>query len=392
MKEGWEIKKLGEVCDINSGSTPLRGNKLFWENGTIPWFTIEDIRVQGRTITYTNQNITELALNKLKLFPIDTVLLCCTASVGEYALTKIPITSNQQFNGLSVIDKNQLFPNYLLHFCSTLKDTLLNLSGKTTIDFVSQSKVKEIEIPLPPLPEQQRIVQLLDEAFEKIDTLKANAERNLQNAKELFQSALTEELKPKEGWEEKSIGEICNLIDSLHITPKYSQEGYPMVRVTEIKYGELDVSKALKVDEKTYKEFSRKHIPKTGDIVFSRVGASFGVSSLVVNDIEFCLGQNTVFIIPKINSLYSYYFLNSRLARDQMNKLVAGAAQPTISLKSIKELIMPIPTVVEQQTIVEHLDALSARCKALEINYQKTITQCDEMKKAVLAKAFNGEL
>src|SRR5450830_1355105 len=94
-KDKWKRMKLGEVCEIYNGSTPLRGKDEYWTNGTIPWFTIDDIREQGREITYTRQKITKLAYQStsVKLIPAESVLLCCTASVGEYAITKIPLTT-----------------------------------------------------------------------------------------------------------------------------------------------------------------------------------------------------------------------------------------------------------------------------------------------------------
>ncbi len=192
----WEIKKLGELCEIVNGSTPLRTNKDFWENGNFPWFTIDDIRTQGRVITATKQKVTEAALSKLKVLPIDTVLLCCTASVGEYAITKIELTTNQQFNGLVVKDKDQLHPEFLMYYCSALKDRLLELSGKTTIDFIAISKIKNLNIPLPPLSEQKRIVAILDQAFEVIAKAKENTEQNLKNTKEIFESYLQLALSP----------------------------------------------------------------------------------------------------------------------------------------------------------------------------------------------------
>lgn len=196
--DDWEEKKLGEVCEIVNGSTPLRTNKDFWENGSFPWFTIDDIRTQGRVITTTKQKVTEAALSKLKVLPVDTVLLCCTASVGEYAITKIELTTNQQFNGLVVKDKDQLHPEFLMYYCSTLKDRLLELSGKTTIDFIAISKIKNLNIPLPPLSEQKKIVQELDalraetQKLEAIYTQKINALDELQ--KSLLQKAFAGEL------------------------------------------------------------------------------------------------------------------------------------------------------------------------------------------------------
>ena len=111
----WITLELGEICDITNGSTPLRTNKEFWENGTINWFTIEDIRKFGREITQTTQFITEKALKdtSIKIVPINTVLLCCTASVGEYAIAKIPLTMNQQFNGL-ILKTDKVLPESVL--------------------------------------------------------------------------------------------------------------------------------------------------------------------------------------------------------------------------------------------------------------------------------------
>ena len=217
MKKGWVIRKLGDVCDILNGSTPLRTNKDFWGNGIIPWFTIDDIREQGRIITSTKQNVTKLALTKLRLLPKDTILLCCTASVGEYAIAKIELTTNQQFNGLVIKDKNELYPEYLYYYCSTLKGKLLRLSGKTTIDFIAISKLKELKVLFPPLPEQKRIVATLDKCFTAIDKAKANAEQNYKNAKELFESYLQEVLGGEEdhaktprrkGWEVRKLKDL----------------------------------------------------------------------------------------------------------------------------------------------------------------------------------------
>ena len=135
MKQGWEIKKLGEVCDIVNGSTPLRTNKDFWVDGNYPWFTIDDIRKQGRIINETKQKVTQAAVKKLRILPVDTILLCCTASIGEYAITKIELTTNQQFNGLVIKNKKEILPIFLFYFSSTLKDILSDLSGKATNRF-----------------------------------------------------------------------------------------------------------------------------------------------------------------------------------------------------------------------------------------------------------------
>jgi restriction endonuclease S subunit len=192
MKKVWQRKSLGELCEIRNGSTPSKSNPAYWEGGTVPWFTIDDIREQGRTITSTRRTITQAALEEtsVKLLPSDSVLLCCTASVGECAITRIPLTTNQQFNGLVIRNRAELSADFLFHYAATLKGELLGLSGKTTIDFIPISRLRDVTVPVPPLREQQRIVGILDEAFEGIATAKGIAGKKVAALDELKDSLL----------------------------------------------------------------------------------------------------------------------------------------------------------------------------------------------------------
>ena len=158
------------MCSIVNGFTPLRSESRFWDCGTINWFTVEDIKNQGEIIYSTKQKITDEATSKERIVRAGSVLLCCTASVGQCALAKIDLTTNQQFNALTVKDVNSsiLTDNYLFWFAKTLKPTLHRLSGKTTFEFVSVKKVGNILIPLPPLKEQQRIVAQIEKLFEQL--------------------------------------------------------------------------------------------------------------------------------------------------------------------------------------------------------------------------------
>ncbi len=169
--ENISYKKIGDVLDVFNGSTPSRKDKSYWEGGDIPWFTIDDIRNQGFCIKETTQKITSKALEEtsVKLLPKHSVLLCCTASVGEVAFTEIKLTTNQQFNGLVVKDeyKNDIDPKYIYWCCTNLKKELIRNSGSTSFNFLSVTKLKEIEIPLPHLEVQQQIVDEL-EGYQKI--------------------------------------------------------------------------------------------------------------------------------------------------------------------------------------------------------------------------------
>lgn len=173
---------LGECCNILNGSTPSKQDATYWDNGNIPWFTIEDVRNQGRVIRFTSKHITEKALNEtsVKLLPPNTVLLCCTASVGEYAITEIPITTNQQFNGLIVKKEFQdkLNPRFLYHLSSAFKDELIRISGQTSFNFVSVGVLKTLQIPLPPISTQEEIVAEIEKCQNEIEELQTRINEN----------------------------------------------------------------------------------------------------------------------------------------------------------------------------------------------------------------------
>lgn len=156
---------IGQLCDIFGGATPARTNKEYWENGTCPWFTVEDLHNQGAHIWKTEQHITEAALKKVKKYPVDTVLLCCTsATIGSVAYSHIPLSSNQQFNGLVVKDRNKLRPEFLFYNCTLLKDELLKQCGKTTFAFVPRGTLEKIEIFCPDIHVQNQFVKVLEQA------------------------------------------------------------------------------------------------------------------------------------------------------------------------------------------------------------------------------------
>ena len=177
----WRTVKLGDVCKIVNGSTPLRKEKKFWVDGNVSWFTIDDMREQGRDIFFTKQHVTQAAVNekKVKLIPANSVLLCCTASIGEVAIARKEMATNQQFNSLTPTIA-ELCCDYLYYVATTLKSKLLQSSGTTTISFLSMTKLKEIEIPLPPLTEQERIVAKLDTVFAEIDEAIALVDKQIQ--------------------------------------------------------------------------------------------------------------------------------------------------------------------------------------------------------------------
>ena len=171
-------------------------------------------------------------------------------------------------------------------------------------------------------------------------------------------------------WSMQRLDQVATIIDSLHKTPTYSDAGHPMVRVTDVQGGFLKTADALRVSQDVFDEFTRRYKPKRGDIVFSRVG-TYGNVSYVNTDEDFCLGQNTALLLPKINGRYLHLVLQSARARRQIDDLAVGSTQKTISLKSIAALQIPVPPCDELEAIAAELGALDDK---IELNRRMNAT------------------
>ena len=399
MREGWQTTKFNVLFNVGSAKRVLKAQ---WQSEGVPFY-------RGREITkLSNHGHVDNDLFISEELYSEYKSKYGVPSAGDIVITAIGTIGNSYivreddrfyYKDASVLclkkisDTDSRFINYWLK-SSQMKSQLEEGNG-ATVDTLTISKVKNLDITLPPLPEQKRIVAILDEAFEGIDAAIANTQKNLSNARELFDSYLNDVFINKgEGCSWQSLGDICELIDSLHKTPKYVEDGgYPMIRVTDIKNGSLNLAGAKRVSKDVFDEFSKRHKPNIGDIVLSRVG-TYGVPALVTSHEQFCLGQNTVFIVPSssINSKMLLNFLRCPASIRQIDELVEGTTQPTISLKNIKRIQIPVLSKKDQEKIVFVIEALSAKTNDLESNYQQKLEALNQLKQSLLAKAFSGEL
>ena len=266
-------------------------------------------------------------------------------------------------------------------------------------NFIKIGNFKEYEVEYPSIIEQLRLVSILDEAFEKIDTIKANAERNLQNAKELFESALAEELKPKEGWEEKKLGEIATFRNGMNFTRTGKGDVIQIVGVKDFQksfWVPFDSLETVTLDGKLneidqLKENDILAVRSNGNpmligrtLLTGKVNGSISHSGFTIR-----IRLDSTVISP----IYLCHYLKTQKTRKELVDSGNGVGIKSLNQGSLSSLSIYFPKLIsEQQSIVQKLDILSEQCSNLETNYQKTITQCEELKKAVLAKAFNGEL
>ena len=396
MKNDWEIKKLGEVCEINIGRTPERGNFKMWDKEKKTenvWLSIADLNnTENGYISDSTEYVSDNAVPKMKLVKANTLLKSFKLTIGRCAITKRDLFTNEAIAALPILDKNlDLFflKYYLENFdWAKLTEGDVKVKGKT----LNKEKLKEVPITLPPLEEQKRIVKILDEKIAMLETVKANAKANLQNAKDLFQSQLTKAFS-NTTWEMQKLSEITEVKDGTHDSPSYYSEGIPFVTQKNITPSGFDLTNTKRISLQDHEKFYKRSNVEYGDIIIAMIGANRGMSCIVNTREVFSI--KNVGLIKKSEKTYQEYlayYLKSEVAQKYVSDASNGGAQEFIGLTSLRKFPIPLPPLSEQKRIVKELDTLSEKTKALQDIYKKILLDCDELKQSLLQKAFEGEL
>lgn len=390
------IKPFGDIFDLSLGRTPSRSNPSYW-NGTYPWVSIADMS-RNKYISHTKEHITSDAIfdTNIPIVKKGTVIMSFKLSIGKVCITDIDLYTNEAIMAFSPKPHYQIFPEFLYYYLTFYKwdkgnEVLLGVTlNKRTI---SQSIAA---IPQS-LSEQQRIVEILDAEFAKIDALKANAEKSLQAAKDLFQSVLTHELKPKKNWNTKHLKEIGET--QTGTTPKTSyKHNYgsfmPFIKPADIN---IDGLGGLNYDNEGLSEqgAAQGRLFDSYSILMVCIGATIGKVGYSLHPISCNQQINVLSPTQDYNYKYLYYYMSSPSFQFKVIKEgeSAKATLPIINKTKWENLTITFPeSLQEQNAIAIRLDEMNERCKALQDNYNKTITLCEDLKQALLRKAFNGEL
>lgn len=398
MKGGWAIKTIGEVCVIANGGTPKTGVAAYWD-GPHQWITPAEMG--KRTSPYigqTQRTLTEDGLknSSARLLPPYSVILSSRAPIGHLVINTELMATNQGCKGL--IPGSFIDHKFLYYYLTSIVDLLNDLGSGATFKELSGGKLKEVTVPLPPLPEQQRIVNILDEAFDGIATAKANAEKNLQNARALFESYLQSVFTQRgEGWVEKRLGEVCLFENGDRGTNYPSKSartaiGIPFINAGHLNDDGLDLATMDYISRERFNLLSNGKIKK-GDILFCLRG-SLGKFASVGDISEGAIASSLVIVRPKesvLNDFVVIYF-RSQLCVEMINLFKNGAAQPNLSAQSLRSFIVPVPPISIQKSVVQRITALRKETQRLEAIYQQKLVALDALKKSLLDQAFSGQL
>lgn len=389
MKEEWAYKKLKDVAKYYNGLTYKPSDVK--KDGIL---VLRSSNIQDYQLSLYDQIRVSLNVDeKLKVHKGD--LIMCSRNGSKSLIGKVALIPDEikdlTFGTFMMIFKSEYNPFLYYFFLSDNFKKQIWKGEANMINQITRYMLDDVSLPVPPLPEQQRIVNYLDAQFAKIDQLKANAEKQLQAAKDLFQKALKELMTPKKGWEEKKLGEMCSICGEYGLNESATNyNGIRYIRITDITDdGDLNDEKvsATNGNKKNQEKL------EVGDILFARTGATVGKTLVYRKDFGECVfagyliryRTNPDIILPK----YLFYFTHSSDYYEWVKINQAAAAQPNISAQKYNGLVIAFPKDTKiQQQIADKLDALSAKVKALQSNYTETITLCNDIKQSLLRKIF----
>jgi type I restriction enzyme S subunit len=377
MRQGWEIKMLGDVVEIVNGKNQSQvisddgKYPIYGSGGNIMGYAIDYLCEKGTTIIGRKGNISNPIFIDERFWNVDTAF--------------------------GIYPKDQSDPKFINYLCQTIDFKSRNKG--TTIPSLVKSDLLTIEVSFPKsITEQQRIVAILDEAFTAIAKAKANAEQNLKNAKELFESLLikifTEGINLKK-WKLEKLEKYNKVVVGYvgPISKEYTNDeaGVLLLSTKNISNKGVSLDKLTRINHQFHNKNKKSQL-LPGDILVARHGNS-GQSAVIPDEIKKAHALNVI-VIKKSETLSSEYicFLLNSGVLDKIAASKGGSVQEIINTSVIKDLMIPVPSNKEQQTIVQQLDALSTETKKLEAIYQQKINDLEELKKSVLLKAFSGEL
>ncbi len=402
LPQGWEVKKLGEIGEIVTGSTPSKSNLDFYGKD-YPFFKPSDFE-QGYFLENAGDNLSKLGFDKARQLPPKTILVVCIGSLGKVALTRVIGSCNQQIN--AIIPHKNIIAEYIYYYCisSKFQSILFSKAPQTTLAILNKTEFSKLEIIYPKdIKEQERIVGILDESFAKIDESIKILEQDLLNLDELMQSALQKAFNPlkdnakenyklPQSWEWKSLGEIGEIITGTTPSknnPNFYGNEYPLFKPSDlngdiiIKYASDNLSK-LGFD-------NARNLPKDTILVVC-IGASIGKVGL--SGVNGSCNQQINAIIPNsaFTSKYLFFVCLSNYFQTILKKNASQTTLPIINKTEFSKLQIPLPPIKEQEQITSHLDELSSHVKNLKQNYQAQIKDLQELKNSLLDKAFKGNL
>ncbi|SDY57601.1 restriction endonuclease subunit S [Nitrosomonas halophila] len=393
MRVDWAFKPLGEICNVVGGGTPSKHNPAFYE-GDIPWATVRDMRDEILSRTEFKISPEAVKSSATNVIPLGNVVIATRVGLGKVCLLSQATAINQDLRGIIPKSKN-LDVRFLFRWLQSVSHIIEAEGTGTTVKGVKLPFVKSLKMPLPPLPEQKRIVTILDEAFAGIATAVANTEKNLANARELFESYLNSVFSQRgEGWVDLTLKEVCKDYGrgkSKHRPrndPKLYGGAYPFIQTGDVRNSDH----LIREYSVTYNEvgLAQSKLWPKGTICIT-IAANIAETGIL--DFDACFPDSIIGLVvdeAKASSAYVEFLLQS--VRSILKAKGKGSAQDNINLATFENEKFPFPSLEMQLAIAGSLQEIRSAVRQLEFIYQQKLNALAELKQSLLQKAFSGEL
>ena len=387
-----KLVPISEVCRIVNGGTPKSGVAEYW-GGDVEWLTPAEMgKLDAPEIAATTRTITMAGLSNssAKRVPAGSVILSTRAPIGHLAIPLTTMAFNQGCRGL--VPNEQLDTKYLYYFLWFSREALNELGTGTTFKELSSGALGNYKIPLPPLDEQRRIVTRLEKAFAAIATATANAEKNLANARELFEVVLGQSMDgAAKGWECKTLGSLGKTVTGN--TPRTSNAGNFGGFIPFIKPGDFNADGTLDYENEGLSETgvlaSRRIV--SGSALMVCIGATIGKSGFTERDITANQQVNALLPANDVSGKFAYYQFLTAGFQQAVRRQSGQATLPIISKSKWNELPVWLPSHEEQLRIVGMLDRVLEQCLHLEDLASKKLAALTALKQSILHRAFSGD-
>ncbi len=451
LPKGWVWTKVADIGEVVTGTTPSKSRNEYYGKD-FPFYKPTDLN-DGYYARKSEDGLSKKGIEKARLLPAKSILVTCIGvTIGKTGFIRTAGASNQQIN--AIIPDKDIMSEFVYLMCISPKfqKSIIDNASATTLPILNKSKFEILSIPLPPLPEQHRIVAKIEELFTKLDAgiealkkVKAQLKRYRQAVlKYAFEGKLTEEWRDKhknelepasvilerikeerkknakklnvgatgrsplpldisdlpelpEGWVWTRIGEVSHVMGGKRL-PKghlYSETptSFPYIRVTDFENMTVNMKGLEYLKPETQKLISRYTISK--EDLYISIAGSIGKVGIIPEQLD---GTNLTENAAKITNINGFenkflcYVLNSNFCQNQISKLIVSSNQPKLALFRIEQIIIPFPPLPEQHNLVEEIERRFSVADKIEKVVEQSLKQAERLRQSILKKAFEGEL
>jgi type I restriction enzyme S subunit len=370
-----EIRKIKEIAQIQTGKYDVNHSSI---NGKFTFYTCAMKPFKSDTYSFEGESI---------------ILPGNGANVGQ-----VFFSENHKFEAYQrtyVINKIQAYPKYVFYyFKSNWTKSLKNKQYGSATNYIRYDNIAKFDIPLPLLNDQVLITGILSRAEGLIEKRKESIRLLDEFLKSTFLEMFGDPVRNEKGWDVVNLEDLCQtIVDCPHSTPIYSDShvGYYCIRSSDIQDFRINLSKTKEVPENIYNDRIKRHIPKAGEVVYTREGGRLGFAAILPKNLNICLGQRMMLFIADLEqstNIYIWSLLNSDSVRKKILKMAGGGAAPRVNIKDLKQIKVIKPFLKRQIDYSEKIKKI----ESLRIKYQTSLEDLENLSGSLSQRAFKGEL